>query len=139
MLGTDLSEFHSGYRAYRVAALKRIPFEQFSDDFDFDTEIIIGLVDAGLSITEIPIPTYYGDEICYVNGDGYARDVTNDVASVSATSLVSASLSIVDQRAEGVAQRFFGRSHQILEWMERPPSACSTSAVGAACSPHVCA
>ncbi len=63
MLGTSLTEFHSGYRAYSVRALRRIPFEQNSDDFDFDTEIIIQLHAAGLRITETPIPTYYGDEI----------------------------------------------------------------------------
>ena len=34
---------------------------------------------AGKRIVEVPIPTYYGDEICYVNGLAYARDVTADV------------------------------------------------------------
>ena len=42
-----------------------------------DTEIIIQLVNAKARIVEIPIPTYYGDEICYVNGLGYARDAIN--------------------------------------------------------------
>jgi len=75
ILGTKLSEFHSGYRAYSVAALKRIPFHLNSNDFHFDTEIIIQLVNAGARIVEIPIPTYYGDEICRVNGMPYAKDV----------------------------------------------------------------
>lgn len=74
-LGTDLSEFHSGYRAYRVDALRRLQLQSYSNDFDFDTQIIIGLVDHGVRIREIPIPTYYGDEICYVNGLRYARQV----------------------------------------------------------------
>jgi glycosyltransferase involved in cell wall biosynthesis len=78
-LGTDLSEFHSGYRAYSVAALKQLPFERNSDGFNFDTQIIIQLHDAGMRIVEVPIPTYYGDEICYVDGVGYAADVTKDV------------------------------------------------------------
>jgi glycosyltransferase involved in cell wall biosynthesis/ubiquinone/menaquinone biosynthesis C-methylase UbiE len=78
-LGTDLSEFHSGYRAYSVSALKQIPFERNSDGFNFDTQIIIQLHDAGMRIAEVPIPTYYGDEICYVDGLGYAADVTKDV------------------------------------------------------------
>ena len=72
MLGSNLSEFHSGYRVYSTAALKQIPFERNSDDFHFDTEIIIQLVMAGVRIVELPIPTYYGDEICYVNGMKYA-------------------------------------------------------------------
>ena len=37
------------------------------------------LHEAGKRIVEIPIPTYYGDEICYVNGMSYARDVIADV------------------------------------------------------------
>ena len=75
LVGTDLSEFHSGYRAYRTAALRDIDFEANSDGFDFDTEIILQLHGAGRRIVEIPIPTYYGDEICYVNGMKYGRDV----------------------------------------------------------------
>ena len=77
--GLDLSEWHSGYRAYSVAALKEIPFEENSDGFSFDTEIILQLHEAGKRIVEIPIPTYYGDEICYVNGMRYAKDITRDV------------------------------------------------------------
>ncbi len=76
--GTALSEWHSGYRAYSVRALADVPFESNSDDFDFDTEIILQMVEAGNRIVEIPIPTYYGDEICHVNGLAYARDVTVD-------------------------------------------------------------
>lgn len=77
--GLDLSEWHSGYRAYRVDALSDLSFQSYSDAFDFDTEIILGLHDQGKTITEVPIPTYYGDEICYVNGLEYARDVVVDV------------------------------------------------------------
>jgi len=80
MLGTHLTEFHSGYRAYSVKALTEIPFQENTDDFDFDTQIIIQLVHAGKRIVEIPIPTFYGDEICYVNGVKYAKDVVKDVA-----------------------------------------------------------
>jgi glycosyltransferase involved in cell wall biosynthesis len=75
LLGSALSEFHSGYRIYSVAALTRIPFRLNSNDFHFDTEIIIQLMNAGAKIVELPIPTYYGDEICRVNGMKYARDV----------------------------------------------------------------
>ncbi len=75
MLDSRLSEFHSGYRAYSVAALRRLPLSLNSNDFHFDTEIIIQLMAHGFRIKEVPIPTYYGDEICYVNGVKYARDV----------------------------------------------------------------
>lgn len=72
LLGTNLSEFHTGYRVYKVVALGRIPFSDNSNYFDFDTEIIIQLFDTGSRIKEISIPTFYGDEISYVNGLKYA-------------------------------------------------------------------
>ena len=75
MLRTNLSEFHSGYRIYSIAALKKVPFDRNTNEFHFDTEIIIQLIKAGLRIRELPIPTYYGDEICHVNGLKYAWDV----------------------------------------------------------------
>ncbi len=75
LLNANLSEFHSGYRIYSTRALSMIPFEKNSNDFHFDTEIIIQLLTACLPIVELPIPTYYGDEICYVNGIQYAFHV----------------------------------------------------------------
>lgn len=75
LLHTSLSEFHSGYRVYAVDALRSIPFERNSNVFHFDTEIIIQLVIASKRIMEIAIPTYYGDEICRVDGIRYAGDV----------------------------------------------------------------
>src|SRR5579872_5027656 len=75
LLGTGLSEFHSGYRVYATRALRQIPFERNTNDFHFDTEIIIQLTFAKQRIIEHPIPTYYGDEICRVNGMKYASNV----------------------------------------------------------------
>jgi glycosyltransferase involved in cell wall biosynthesis len=75
LLGTRLSEFHSGYRLYRVSTLRTLPFQLNSSDFHFDTEIILQLVNAGARIRELPIPTYYGDEISRVNGLAYAWNV----------------------------------------------------------------
>ncbi len=72
LLGLKLSEFHSGYRLYSTKFLKKIYFEENTDDFHFDTQIIIQCRMLNIPIREIPIPTYYGDEICYVNGLKYA-------------------------------------------------------------------
>jgi len=74
-LGTRLSEFHSGYRVYSVEALNKVPFQRFSSDYHFDTEIIISFVDKKLRITEMPIPTHYGDEKNYVNIWKYGTQV----------------------------------------------------------------
>ncbi|MBK7896065.1 MAG: glycosyltransferase [Anaerolineaceae bacterium] len=75
LLGTNLSEYHSGYRIYSTEALSNIPFELNSNDFHFDTEILIQIHLAGYQIKELSIPTYYGEEICHVNGLRYAFDV----------------------------------------------------------------
>ena len=75
LLGTRLSEFHSGYRLYSTRALRRIRFDLNSNDFHFDTEIIIQFLNAKLRIKELSIPTYYGEEISRVNGMKYAKDV----------------------------------------------------------------
>lgn len=72
IVGMKLTEFHSGYRLYSCEALKKVPFMLNSDEWHFDTNILIQFHEAGLRIVERPIPTYYGDEICYVNGIAYA-------------------------------------------------------------------
>ena len=84
-LGLNLTEFHSGYRAYSLEALRKIDFTHMTDDFHFDTEIIIKLNHQGFTIGEVPIPTYYGTEICYVNGMKYARDVFRAVRRYKTT------------------------------------------------------
>jgi len=75
LLETSLSEFHSGYRVYSTRVLRSIPFDLNTNDFHFDTEIILQLLYAEKRIQEVPIPTYYGHEICHVNGLKYAADV----------------------------------------------------------------
>jgi glycosyltransferase involved in cell wall biosynthesis len=124
MVGTALSEWHSGYRAYSVAALRDIPFERNSDGFDFDTEIIVQLHEASKRIHEIPVPTYYGDEICHVDGLRYAKDVMLDTTRyrLHRMGLGSGELAFASDSYElKVDPR---SSHgRILAWLrERPPS-----------------
>ena len=75
ILSSNLSEFHSGYRSFRTSSLQKINFNKNTNDFHFDTEILIQLVINKDSIKEISIPTFYGDEICHVNGTKYAFNV----------------------------------------------------------------
>jgi len=72
LAGLHLSEFHSGYRAYSVQALRQIPLDRMTWNWHFDTQIILEFLREGLRIREVPIPTYYGGEICHVNGIPYA-------------------------------------------------------------------
>jgi SAM-dependent methyltransferase len=122
VVGTDLTEWHSGYRAYSVDTLRSIPFEENSDDYDFDTGIILQCFEAGRYIVEIPIPTFYGDEISYVNGMRYAKDIVGDVLRYRAHKLglgipagevgeAAPSPSVVD-----------GPDHRLAAWaLARPP------------------
>tara|TARA_B100000989_G_scaffold29558_1_gene18955 strand:- start:844 stop:2325 length:1482 start_codon:yes stop_codon:yes gene_type:complete len=75
MFKTNFTEFHSGYRVYKVSSLEKIPFELNSNDHSFDNEIIAQYLISDLKIKEVAIPTYYGDEISYVNGLKYAYQV----------------------------------------------------------------
>ena len=72
ILDSKMSEMHSGYRSYRTSALKKVPFVYNSLGFDFDADIIVQFLARKLKIVEVPIPTFYGDEICHVNGMEYA-------------------------------------------------------------------
>ena len=78
LLNMNLSEFHSGYRVYSVNSLRKIPFLLNSNSYHFDTEIIIQLKLANMKIKEIPIPTFYGKEVSYLNGIIYAFNVIKD-------------------------------------------------------------
>jgi len=74
----NFSEWHSGYRAYKVGALQDINLGSLSNGFRFDTQIILQLLAANKRIVEIPIPTFYGDEVSHVNGIEYAREIIWD-------------------------------------------------------------
>lgn len=75
VLGANLSEYHTGLRAYRTEVLSRIPFHLNNDGFSFDTDILIQLIIRKSRIADIHIPTHYGDEICRVNGIKYACEI----------------------------------------------------------------
>ena len=62
VLGTSLSECHSGYRAYSKRLLTQIPFQRFSDDFVFDSQMLAAVARRGFRIAEIAIPTKYAQE-----------------------------------------------------------------------------
>ena len=71
LAGVRLSEWHSGYRAYAIRSLSSVGFELNADYYDFDTQIILQMIETRQRIVEIPIPTFYGDELSRVNGIRY--------------------------------------------------------------------
>jgi glycosyltransferase involved in cell wall biosynthesis len=62
VFGLDLSEYHTGYRAFRREVLETVNFAANSDAFIFDQEIIAQVVAAGFRIGEIAVPTRYFKE-----------------------------------------------------------------------------
>ncbi|MBX4205132.1 MAG: glycosyltransferase family 2 protein [Candidatus Doudnabacteria bacterium] len=62
LLGTELSEFHSGFRAYHRKVFEVTDIRRNSDNFVFDTQMIIQLKDKNIKIKEIPITTRYFPE-----------------------------------------------------------------------------
>ncbi|HEX8105076.1 MAG TPA: glycosyltransferase family 2 protein [Solirubrobacteraceae bacterium] len=62
MLGTHLSEMHTGYRAYSRRVLLEVPFLRNALDFSFDSEFLMQAVHFGFHIHEVPCPTIYFDD-----------------------------------------------------------------------------
>ena len=56
-----LTSYHSGYKAYSRNALEKIPYHDYSDTFNFDSEMLVGAIRKELKIEEIPIPTIHGE------------------------------------------------------------------------------
>lgn len=67
MLGQNLSEYHTGFRAFHNKVLKKVPFHKFSDDFAFDQQILISAIKSGFRIGEIAVPVRYFPEASSIN------------------------------------------------------------------------
>ncbi len=63
LLRSSITDFHSGYRAYRCAALADLPFRHNGDGLQFDTEIAIQLQWKGRKVVEVPIPRHSGGHV----------------------------------------------------------------------------
>ncbi len=62
-----LSEYHTGYRAFSRQVLETINYEQNSDDFVFDNEMLSQIIYAGFDIAEVTCPTKYFEEASSIN------------------------------------------------------------------------
>lgn len=87
VLGTDLSEFHTGYRAYSRRFLETVPFLRNSLAFVFDAEILCQASYFGFKIAEIGVETRYFPEassINFMNSVKYGMGVLSTLAKYSA-------------------------------------------------------
>jgi glycosyltransferase involved in cell wall biosynthesis len=67
ILGQELTDLHTGFRAYSRHFLEHVPWFLNSDDFVFDTEMIVQAVACGFRLSETPVPARYFDEASSVN------------------------------------------------------------------------
>ena len=67
LMNQKLSEYHTGYRAYSRKVLESINYENNSDDYIFDNEIIAQIFYKGFNIAEITCPTKYFREASSIN------------------------------------------------------------------------
>jgi glycosyltransferase involved in cell wall biosynthesis len=67
LLSQKLSEYHTGYRAFSRTVLEAVPFENNSDDFIFDNQLLTQIFYAGFPIAEITCPTKYFPEASSIN------------------------------------------------------------------------
>jgi glycosyltransferase involved in cell wall biosynthesis len=67
LLGQNLGDFHSGFRAYKREVLETIPFESNSEDFVFDSQFLAQAVHFGFKMGDIPVPVRYFDEASSIN------------------------------------------------------------------------
>ena len=62
LLGTHLSEMHTGYRAYSRRLLLQVPFLRNALDFSFDSEMLMQSIHLGFRVAEVPARTRYFDD-----------------------------------------------------------------------------
>jgi glycosyltransferase involved in cell wall biosynthesis len=67
LLGSKLSEFHTGYRAFSRRLLEQLPLDQNSDDFVFDNQMLAQVLWFGYTIAEVSCPTKYFAEASSIN------------------------------------------------------------------------
>ena len=67
VLGHNLGDFHSGFRAYRREVLERIPFQRNSNDFVFDSQFLAQAVSFNFRLGDIPVPVRYFPEASSIN------------------------------------------------------------------------
>ena len=80
ILGQNLGEFHSGFRAYSRRVLETIPYHRNSDDFVFDQEFLVQAVHFGFRLGDVPVPVRYFPEASSIS---FRRSVRYGVACVA--------------------------------------------------------
>jgi glycosyltransferase involved in cell wall biosynthesis len=81
LIGQKLSEYHTGFRAYSRRVLETLPFDENSDDFVFDNELLVQAHFWGFRIAELTCPTHYFPEASTIN---FSRSVKYGISCCGA-------------------------------------------------------
>jgi glycosyltransferase involved in cell wall biosynthesis len=84
LTGQNLGEWHSGFRGYTRELLEAIPFEKNSEDFVFDSQLLLQAVHFGFKVGDIPMPVRYFDEASSIS---LRRSTTYAVATLGSLGL----------------------------------------------------
>ena len=88
MLGSRFTELHSGLRAYTRRCLLELPFLRYTDDFAFDSQLLVDAVTTGQRVVEVPIPTRYSKESSSISVVRSLRYVGQSLAYCGARTVV---------------------------------------------------
>jgi len=121
MLGTKLSEYHTGYRAFHRKVLTRLPLLENSDDFLFDNQMLAQCVHFGFRVGEVSCPTKYFKEASSIN---FARSVRYGIG------VLGTSMQYRLQRMGWLHPRIFNPKGRRLELCYQQPAASEYPADG---------
>jgi glycosyltransferase involved in cell wall biosynthesis len=101
--GQNLSEWHTGYRAYSKKVLETIPYHNNSDDFVFDSQFLLQAVYFGFKVGDIPVPCRYTTEASSIN---FYRSVAYGMGTVKTL------IQFLLQKSRIIESRLFQRSEE---------------------------
>ncbi len=73
--GTKITEFHTGYRVYSKRAIKSMKFENLTNKYYFDSQVILNLLDSKCKIVETPISVHYKENVTAANPFSYGLEI----------------------------------------------------------------
>jgi len=113
LTGASLSEYHTGFRAFRKEVLRALPLESFSDNFLFDNQILAECILLGARIGEISCPTHYFPEassIGLLRGCEYGVGVLKTSVECALRRMLSGRLAPAFNASDGGRQAVLSRN-----------------------------
>ena len=103
LINQKLSEYHSGYRAFSREVLETVNYQENSDDFIFDNQMLVQIFHAGFSVAEITCPTKYFEDASSIN---LRRSIKYGIG------VLITSMAFVFQKSGVVKLSLFKRKHE---------------------------